>query len=516
MSNKLIAKNSFFLYIRLIATTIIGLLYSRFTLGALGAENYGLYSVVGGIVYAMAFINNVMITTTYRYIAVEIGKKDGNVNKTFNISLLIHGAISALVLLLAFTVGIFYLFNYLNVPAGRLNDAVVVFSLSTFSIVFTIIGTPFQGLLVAKEKFSVTVPIEVSSKGFALLMVIILGFVPGNRLVLFSIFVTMAQLINPIMYMLYSFKKYYEEIKPRFYFDRKRYLEMLRFSGWMGIGATANMVEQQGSALIINRFFGTILNASFGIANQVKSLVMMFASSLGQAVVPQIAKSYSAGDHKRSLQLVAFASKYSFMLMLIPLVPIMLEINFMLNLWLPEVPEYTTNFVRIMLIQSLIGSISSGIPSLIQASGKVAYFTIVTSVTLVLTLPIAYVLFTAGYPPYCISYIFATIALLTLISTITLLRLILHYNIMFFLKEVILKDILILFVVAPAITIPLTMNEGWHRMFVSAFTGETLLIIAIYFIGMDAKEKYMLRNLIHTGYSRLRLMLSRENIPKVV
>ncbi len=510
MSNKLIVKNSIFLYIRLIATTIIGLLASRFTLAALGAENFGIYSVVGGIVYMMAFVNNIMVTTTYRFIAVEIGKKYGDVNKVFNISLAIHLLISLIVLILAFTIGLFYIKNYLVLPDGRLGDAIFVFSFAILNMVCVIIGTPFQGLLIAKEKFSVTVPIEISTKGLALVLVIILNFLPGNRLIIYSVFITIAHILNPLLYILYSFKSYYSEVKLKFYRDRSRYIEMIKFSGWMGTGAAANMIEHQGSALIINRFFGAILNASFGIANQVKSLVRMFSSGIGQAVVPQIAKSYSAGDQVRSGKLVAFTSKYCFLLMLIPLLPVMMEIDFMLHIWLPEVPEFTTSFVRIMLIQALIATISSGIHTLIQASGKVGYFTIFTSIAMLLSLPIAYLLFSAGYPPHSISYIYATTALLELIVTIVLLKLILHFDVGFFLREVILKDVLVLLIAMPAFIIPFIMNQGWLRLMVSVAIGESLLIGAIYFVGMDGKEKKFLRGGIASGYAKVKGMIGKR------
>ena len=507
MSNKLIVKNSIFLYIRLIATTIIGLLTSRYTLAALGVENFGLYSVVAGVVGMMAFVNTVMISATYRFIALELGKKKGDINKAFNISLTIHLAISAIVVILAFTVGLFYVKNYMKLPEGRMEDAIFVFSFAILNTVCMIIGTPFQGLLVAKEKFSITVPIEIFSKGLTLILVILLGFLPGNRLITYSIFVTIAHMLNPLLYILYSFKSYYKEIKPKFYRDRGRYLDMIKFSGWMAVGAGAGMLEHQGSALIINRFFGTILNASFGIANQVRTLAGMFTRSIGQAVIPQITKSYGADNQARSKKLVSFSSKYSFFFMLIPLLPIMMEIDFMLHIWLTVVPDFTTSFVRIMLIQSLIRSISSGIPTLVQASGKVGYFTIFTSITMLLCLPLAYFLFSMGYPPYSISYIYATTALLNLIVTIVLLKLILHYDVGFFLKDVILKDIMVLLIAMPAFAIPFLMNQGWLRLIVSTLVGETLLIGAIYFVGMDGKERKMMHDALGSGYAKVKGMI---------
>ncbi|HHV38274.1 MAG TPA: oligosaccharide flippase family protein [Tepidimicrobium sp.] len=503
MSNKLIAKNSLFLYIRLIATTIIGLLTSRYTISALGAESFGLFSVVGGVVSMMAFINTIMVATTYRFVAVELGKKDGNVNKIFNTSLSIHIAIALIVVLLSITVGIYYISNYMNLPEGRLNDALYVFVIAIISTVMMIIGVPFQGFLVAKEKFSVTVPIEVFSKGLQLVLVILLNYLNGNRLIIYALFILIAHSINPLMYAVYSYKAYFKEIRPKLYKDMKQYLEMIKFSGWMAIGAGSSMLEHQGSALIINKFFGTLLNASFGIAGQVRTMVGMFTRSLSQAIVPQISKSYSGGNEKRSKRLVVFASKYSFLLMLIPLVPIMLEIDFMLNLWLTEVPKFTTSFVRIMLIQSLIQSLSSGIPTLIQASGKVAYFTIFTSIAILISLPLAFILYSIGFPPHSISYIYAFTALLNFIVTIYLLKFILKFDTGFFIKEVVARALLVLIVVSPAAIIPFVLREGWIRFFISAIVGELLLFAGIYFVGMEKNEKKMVRQFVINQWNRM-------------
>jgi len=279
---------------------------------ALGASDYGLYNVVGGVVSLMAFVNTIMITTTYRFIAYEEGKPNGDSNKIFNISLSIHLLLSILFVILALTVGLYYIYHYLKIPEGKLNDAVFTFIFSILNTVCIIIGTPFQGLLVAKEKFSITVPIEISTKILTLLLSILLIYLPGNHLRYYVIFITIIHALNPIMYIAYCLKTYFNTVKWHLCRDWEKYKEMLGFTGWNSIEVAAIVGENQGSAIIINRFFGTILNASFGIANQVNSIVRSFAQSLGQAIIPQITKSYSAGDHKRASKLVIISSKFSF------------------------------------------------------------------------------------------------------------------------------------------------------------------------------------------------------------
>jgi len=481
----------------------VGLLTSRYVLIALGASDFGLYNVVGGIVTMMAFVNTVMVSTTYRYIAYELGKPDGDVNKIFNISLSIHLVISVIVIIASLTVGLYYIYNYLVVPEGKLADAVFTFLFSMFNTICVIIGTPYQGLLVAKENFTITVPIEISTKLLNLGLVILLMYLPGNHLRIYVIFMTIVHMLNPILYILYCIKRYWQEVKWNFQKDWKIYKEMLSFSGYTMIGAAACVGESQGSAIIINRFFGTILNASFGIANRVNSMVQMFAQGLSQAIVPQITKSYSSGDHHRSSQLVMLSSKFSFFLIMIPLLPILLETDFVLNIWLKEVPEFTTIFVQIMLIKSIITSLNSGIPSIIQASGKIKWFQLISSTILLLCLPLAYFAYTLGYPPHFISVIYLFTSLLTFITTLILLKVIINYDILEFIKKVVLKAIIITIIISPLFAIQFIVPEGILRFFCVSLLAEVILFVSIYFIGLEKEERIGINKYISLAKNKI-------------
>ena len=490
MSNKLIIKNSMILYFRLLVTLVVGVFTSRFVLQALGASDYGLYNVVGGVVSMMAFVNTVMVTTTYRYIAFEQGRKDGNVNKIFNVSLSIHLAISIIVILLSLTLGLYYIYNHLVIPEGRLNDALFAFSLSMLNIVFVIIGTPFQGLLVARENFIVTAPIEVFSKILQLVLVLILINLPGNHFRIYVVFITIVHIVRPALYIAYCLRNYFEDVRWHVSREWSKYKEMIGFSGYIMIGAAASVGEHQGSAIIINRFFGTILNASFGIANQLNSLIRMFSQSLGQAIVPQITKSYSSGDHKRSSNLVMQSSKFSFFLVMIPLVPLLLEIDFILGIWLTEVPQYTSAFVQIMLVKTIITSLQSGIPTIIHASGQIKWFQLTSSVAILLCLPIAYVLYSIGYPPHSISAVYLFTSILTFVITLSLLKIIVKYDVMLFLKSVVIPAVNVsLIVILPSLLIKSLMPSGVWRFFSVAFVSEVLLLSSFYLIALSSEEK---------------------------
>lgn len=495
MSNRLIIKNSFYLYIRLIIASLIGLLNSRFILKALGASDYGLYSVVGGVVTLMAFVNTVMVATTYRFIAVEQGKKEGNVNNIFNVSLVIHLFIVFLVVITAATVGQYYIRHYLVVAPGKQADALFVFGISLFNTICVIVATPYQGLLIANEKFNITVPIELSTKVLNLTLVILLNFLAGNRLRIYVMFVTAVHLLNPIMYVTYCYRKFSHVVKWKLQKEFHRYKEMLGYSGWIMLGAAASVGESQGSAMLINRFFGTILNASFGIANQVNSVVRMFANSLNQAVVPQITKSYSSGDHDRTNFLVIISSKYSTFLILFPMLPILLETKFVLHVWLSVVPEYTTVFVWAILLKTLLLTMEGSVPVVVNASGRIKLFQITSSIITLSSLPLAYYAFTHGYPPFYISIIYLFTSIVMFISELILLKIVIHYDLKRFFTEAVFRELVVIFLVVPLFLVQRAVPYGWGRFIGLSILAEIWLLLAIWILGISHNERVKLTNL---------------------
>lgn len=503
MSNRLIIKNSILLYFRLLVTAVAGILISRYVLKALGVPDYGLYNVVAGIVTMMAFVNTIMVSTTYRYIAYETGKPDGNVNRIFNASLLLHFILSVVVVLLAFTVGLFYIYNYLRLPAGRLSAAVFVFSFAIISTVFSIVSIPFRGLLIAKEKFSVTVPIEISTKLLHLGLVILLGYLPSDRLMTYAVFVTIVHLLNPVLYIMYCVRKYKQEVRWKLQRDKKLYREMVGFSGWISLGAAASVGQHQGTALIINRFFGTVMNASFGIANQMDAMVRMFAQGLNQAVIPQITKSYSSGNIRRSTRLVMLSSKYSFFLMLIPSLPILLEVDFIMSVWLTTVPPLSGILVRIMLMRELVNSASAGLPALIQASGKQRWFQISYSIISLSPLPLGYLAFKQGSPPQTIQHYFLAAALLALAARLVLLRLVLQYDVMLFIREYLSRMAIIAILLLPLYLLRGLMPAGVLRFFIIAALAEAWLAVLAFLVGMGKAERHKVLGYVSLARARL-------------
>lgn len=495
--NTLIFKNSAILFIRLIVTSLFGLFTTRLLVKGLGASDFGLYNVVGGIVVMMAFLNTIMISTTFRFIAYEMGQNNPEgINKVFNISLVIHLLMAAVVIVMTETLGVFYVNNYLNIDPGKLYDALFVLRFSTYGILFSIVSIPFQGLVTAKEKFMVQATIEVIRAFLVLTVALIVFIYTGNKLRIYAFLMMLVSIVPAALFIIYGKKTNKEITKWKFQKDKTKYKEMIGFSGWIMFGAAASVGKTQGSALIINSFFGTITNAAYGVARQLDSLVRMIASNLGQAVVPQITKSFSSGNTERSVRLVAYTSKYTCFLMLIPAVPILLETEYLIKLWIGAIPPYTIIFCKLMIINALIDSLGGGIPALTQAIGKIKYFQIILSTTSLLSLPIAYFFFRAGYSPSYLLVAFVSMALLNVILRQILLKKIIDFDVKYFLRTSYLKIFYVTLLVLPLFLLRNLFNPGLARFLIFSFFSICWLFFVIYIVGIEKNEKNMINQII--------------------
>lgn len=488
-NNRLIAKNSLILFFRLIITSLFSLVSTRLVINSLGASDYGLYAVIGGIVILLVFFNTVMTSSTYRFIAYEMGTNNINgVNKIFNISLVIHLFIAILIILFVETFGVYYVNNYLNVDAGKISDAIFILRLSTYTTIINVISIPHQGLLVAKENFLTTAKIEIIRSVLSLLVAIMLVYYGGNKLRFYVVFISIINVVPSILFIVYCKKHYATLIKWSLQDDKAKYFEILNFSGWIMMGAASNMAKNSGSALVLNNFFGTVLNASFGIANQINNVVQMFPSSLGQAAIPQITKSFSGGNSERTVNLTVYLSKYIFFLMLIPAIPMLLETEFILRLWLGNLPPYTVVFVRLMIANAMLESLG-GVGAIAQAAGKIKYFQLTLSVLSIISLPIAYVCFRLGFQPPSIIITYIATSTINLAMSLYLLKKILNFNIKFYLKTVHLRVFSVLLLVSGVFILKEFLIPGWFRFLLLTSVSLIWVIIIIYKVGLEKYEK---------------------------
>jgi O-antigen/teichoic acid export membrane protein len=503
--NKTIVKNSLLLYLRLFITTAIGLIAIRIVIRNIGIADYGLYSVVGGVVVMMGFLNIVMVTTTYRFIAFEMGRKDNHaINKVFNISLLIHIGMAFMVVVLAETIGVWYINNYLNVEPEQIGNSLFVFRFSVLATIFNILSIPFQGLITALEKFSVRVSIEIIRSILNLLFVTSLIYFTGDKLRLYAVLMALLALVPSSLFIIYCKKKYVSFTQWKIQRDKAKYKEMIVFSGWTMLGAAASIGQTQGSVLIINSFFGTILNASFGIATQLNSFVLIFSQNLGQAAIPQITKNHSGGDKNRVLFLVTYISKYSFFLMLLPALPILLETEYILKLWLGDIPEYTVTFTQLMIIIGLLDSARAGLPAAISASGKIKWFQITGSIIFLASLPISYLMFELGFLPYTIQIVYIGASLLSTIVALILLKRLLNFDIVFLIKTAYKRIIYICILVLPLFYFHALFQESILRLIISTGVSTSWFLFVVYLFGLDTSEKAVIAKNIKLVKNKIR------------
>ncbi len=421
-NNKRIAKNSLILYADLIISSFLWLFASRYLLEALGFRDFGLYNVVGGIVVLLNIVNTAMISTSYRYIAYEMGKEDGNPNKVFNTCRVIHAGISLLIILIGWPIGDYYVRHYLNVSGASISDARFVFAVSIATCAISTYIVPYLGLVTAKEKFGIKAGINIFRSVIRFGLIILLLYIVGNRLRVYSIFAFIPEAIVALLYITICNQKFSCITEWKWISDRHIYKEMFIFAFWIFIGALARIGKSQGAVLLVNIFFGTLLNAAFAIANTVNGFVSVATNSLSQAAVPQITKSFSANNTKRSIDLVTYISKYTFILMLLVCTPFLVQTNYILNIWLKEVPAYTAGFVQLILIDALITCLGAGIPALYQATGKIKIFQISLSIILLSSIIFGYFGYKCGLPPYSILVIYCILSLIDRIIAILLLK----------------------------------------------------------------------------------------------
>lgn len=493
--NKKIAINSIIIFIRLCIVSLVSIIVSRVVLDALGASDYGLYNVVGGIVAMLNVVNHAMASSSYRFIMVEMGKgEEIGINKVFNTSLVIHSFFAFIILFLGLTIGEWYINNMLNVPASSMTDARIVYHITILTTCISTFLVPYNGLMIACENFKYTATVEILANMLKLFAVLTILFHVHNRLICYSIIMSMTTLVQGFATVLYSIKNFRGYCRIRISRDRNLYCDMLGYSGWTALGAFTNAGKTQLVAIIINFFFGTVVNAAFAVANQINNFIVMFANSLNTAAVPQITKSLSRGDADRSFTLAARISKYTFFLMLIASFPILMEIDFLLSLWLKEVPEGANVFSVLIVVAALFLCVCQGTGSLVNATGKIKWFQIINNTYTLLSLPIGWLCFYLGANKYALSIVICVFMFFNIPLNMYLLKRVLDFNVK---KFFILSYLPMLKVFIPLSLIfilydPHSFSVTEH---IAGLCGSLIVsIVLIFVLGLDKNEKILIKD----------------------
>ena len=406
-ANRRIAKNTVFMYVRLLTTMVIGLYVSRLALEILGVSDYGLFAVVGGVLAMFTFISNSLASATSRFFNTEMGKKDGDVNASFNINLLLHVCLALIIFALAETIGLWYVCNRLNVETGKLADAVFVYHISIITACLGIVNGPYQSLFAAHERFKFMAVMDIVNSFVRLGCILMLSIYHGdNALRVYSIIFSLTTANTFVVYHWVAYRDWAHIIKYRFVGGWQRYREVLSFGGWNVLATMAYMVRSSGSDLLLNSFFGTAMNGAFAISRTVNQSIMSFTGSFDSASAPQIIQSYAAGDNDRCTYLCNKIGRINILMFELLCIPLLIELDFVLRLWLGKVPDgaYMLTYLNI-----LVGGMSltcGGIFNLINATGRIKWFKINTSAFFIFCIPVGYILFDKGFPAYSILVLF--------------------------------------------------------------------------------------------------------------
>lgn len=502
--NKRIVKNSIILYVRLIISSFLGLFTARIVLQELGASDFGLYAVVGGIVALLNFFSTSMIATTFRFIAVEIGKGDkGNANKIFNTSLTIHLFLAFIILIFAEIAGSFYVTNYLNVDKSKITDALFVLHFSILATFFTVISIPFQALITATEDFFTSALINLIQAVLRLGAALALMFFVTDKLATYAILTAIVIFFSTVQFYIHCYRKYFTIIKWNFNKNFSDYHSLISYNLWILVGTIAHIGRSQGSVLILNAFFGTIVNAAYGVANQLNGFIMYFTKNLNQATVPQITKSYSAGQQGRSMSLVYSITKYSFFLMLLPTVPLIFSMDEILKLWLKDVPVWTNEFVIVMLVNGLLGCLSSGFDAAIQATGKIKNYQLSYSVILLSSLTVAYFLFSLGFKPYFINITFLISSFIMIIIGIRYMIKLTDFSLKYYATKTLFRVLLVVSLLIPLYFLRMIITESFMGLIVFSIFSVVFTLTIIFLVGLEISEKIVLKNYAIEAYTRL-------------
>lgn len=494
--NKRIAMNSAILYAKLILSTLIGLYASRLVLQALGVSDYGIYTVVGGVVAMMNFLGTTMVSVTNRYIVVEMGKgESGDCNKVFNTTLAIHLFLALLILVLGETLGAYYVNSIMHLPGGRTADALFVLHASIAACVLNILYVPYNGLIMAREKFLFTSCVEIVRTLVKLALVIWLVTYMGNRLRAFSLIVVLFSALLPISMYLYCYVKDRQIIRWNFNRCWHDYTDIFKFTFWMMIGALASIGQSQGANMVVNLFFSTAVNAAYGIANQVNSYVMMFVKSFNQAAIPQIMKNQE-NNAERSINLVYATTRYSFFILLLPAFPLLLNMNHVLILWLGKAPIYTSSFASLLLVCSLIRCLGAGFDAIIQATGKIRLNQIVYSVAYLAVLPAAYFLYKAGFPVNTVNVLIIIAAIVVLVFQTFYLSRITDLTIMGYVRKTLLPVLGVTLALLPAMYLDSLLPDDNRGFLLSLCLSAVWVILTVYCVGMKKGERERMNSLV--------------------
>lgn len=470
----------------------ISLYTSRVILAALGVEDYGIYNVVGGIVSLFAFINGAMSLTTQRYIAYELGQgKENQVRRVFSTCVMIHGLIAVLIFILAESIGWYLLEAHLTIPPERMRAACWVYQFSILNCIIMTLSTPYNGAIVAYEKMQAFAYISLLEAVLRLMVAFIITYRFSDKLIVYAFLLSLTQLLVRMCYTLYC-KLQIPAIRFSRNFDRSKFKQILGFSGWALFNNASIIACGQGINILLNMFFNPAVNAARGIAVQVEIAVSSFSRNFQMAINPQITKNYALNDWAQFHSLVMTSSKYAYFLMLLLSLPILLETNYVLGFWLTSVPAYSVEFIRIILIISLVNTLSESLNAGVSATGKIKYFQTVSGLLFIGVLPVSFYLFKIWPYPLLVFGVYFTVSIVVYLYKLFYSVRNIELSFPTYCKKVLIRIAFVTLVVSLIATRlkPLLAVHSFADFVGSVIAYASLTLMTIFLLGLTKQEKH--------------------------
>lgn len=501
--NKRIAKNTIFLYIRMMVVMLVSLFTSRVILNTLGATDYGIYNVVGGIVTIVSFLNSALGASTSRFLTFALGEKNIQKQKsTFGACLNLHIGIALLVLILGETVGLWFFYEKMVIPDERMVAAFWVYQFSILTTMVSFTQVPYNASLIAHEEMSIYAYVGLYEAISRLIIAYLITISPIDKLVFYGLLLLINTIVVQLFYRWYAVK-HFEECRFSLVKDKVLYKRLLSYGGWDLFGNLALVCQGEGVNLLLNVFFGPVVNAARAIAFQIQGAVTQFVSNFMTAVRPQVIKNYAEGNVDKMYTMTFYAAKFSYILMLALVVPIIYEIRFILGIWLGDaVPDETTLFAVIVLMTYTWRTFHIAALMPYHAIGKIKTGNVTIGSLMIATLPIGYLLFKCGCPAYSV---FLAIFAVEIVSMFAIYWLIHRYE--YFPYKYVFTKILMpcglvtIFTIIVPTFITHLMNDGWVRLIIVGISTEFSLLLSALYLGLNKEERTRIFSFIKNKFS---------------
>lgn len=495
---KVIAKNTIVLYVRMIVVMAVSLYTSRVVLDKLGVDDYGIYNIVGSIVVAFVFVRNSLASATQRFLSYSKGSQNEKTSDVFSTSVNIHLMILVIVVLLLETVGLWFLENVIKIPDDRRDAAFIVYQLSVITFCINLIRIPYNALIISNEKMSIYAYVSILDVALQLVIVYLLSINDSvDKLVFYGTLMMLVTAIISFIYFLYCYIYIKEDCNYRFIWEKKQIKEQFAFSFWNLFGGVSSIATTEAPNYFMNFYFGVKVNAAMGIAKQVSNAVYGFTSNFQTAFNPQIVKAYASGEKDYLFNLIFRTSKLSFLLIYIITVPLVICSKDVLDIWLTIVPQYTQVFCVLILVSQLLAAISSPFWMAAHAIGNIRNYQLIISSFAYFMIPASWVVLMLGYEPYWILFFNIIINLAVLIYRVQYLKVKIDFPAKRYYTSVVLRFlVLIPFLTIPELLLLPLFFDGLIKIIIVSVVSVLIIVPVSYVVGFEKAERSVVREMI--------------------